>query len=66
MKINPGNSKAQRFTKARVKERIRLIFWDQLILENNSFKYLVIISGPTFLLLFTVQYKEYIKDTKKS
>ena len=40
MKINPGKSKAVSFTKARVKEQIRYYFWDQLILEAHSFKYL--------------------------
>jgi hypothetical protein len=43
MKINPGKSKAVCFTKARVKERIRYYFGDQLISEANSFKYLGII-----------------------
>jgi len=43
MKINPGISKAVNFTKARVKERIRYYFGDQLILEASSFKYLGII-----------------------
>ena len=38
-KINPGKSKAVSFTKARVKERIRYYFGDQLIPEANSFKY---------------------------
>ena len=40
MKINPGKSIAVRFTKARVKERIRYYFGDQLIPEASSFKYL--------------------------
>jgi hypothetical protein len=39
MKINPGKSKAVSFTKARVKERIRYYFGDQLIPEARSFKY---------------------------
>ena len=43
MKINPGQSKAVSFTKARVKERIRYYFGDQLVLEAISFKYLGII-----------------------
>ena len=43
MKINPGKSKAVSFTKARVKERIRYYFGDQLIPEASSFKYLGII-----------------------
>ena len=43
MKINPGKSKAVSFTKARVKERTRYYFGDQLILEASSFKYLGII-----------------------
>ena len=40
MKINPGKIKAVSFTKAKVKERIRCYFWDQLIPEASSFKYL--------------------------
>ena len=40
MKINPGKIKAVSFTKARVKERIRYYFGDQLIPETSSFKYL--------------------------
>jgi len=44
MKINPAKKKkkkkATRFTKGRVKERIRYYFGDQLIPEANSFKYL--------------------------
>jgi len=43
MKIYLGKSKAASFTKARVKERIRYYFGDQLILEARSFKYLGII-----------------------
>ena len=43
MKINPGKSKAVSFIKARVKERIRYYFGDQLIPEASSFKYLEII-----------------------
>jgi hypothetical protein len=43
MKINPGKSKAGCFSKARVKERIRYYFGDQLISEANNFKYLGII-----------------------
>jgi len=43
IKINPGKSKAVSFTKARVKERIRYYFGEQLILEASSFKYLGII-----------------------
>ena len=39
MKINPGKSKAVSFIKARVKERIRYYFGDQLIPEASSFKY---------------------------
>jgi len=39
-KINPGKSKAVSSTKARVKERIRCYFGDQLIPEASSFKYL--------------------------
>jgi hypothetical protein len=40
MKTNPGKSKSVSFTKARVRERIKYYFEDQLILEANSFKYL--------------------------
>ena len=39
MKINPGNGKAVRFTKAKLKERIRYYIGDQLILEASSLKY---------------------------
>ena len=39
MKINPGKSKEGSFTQARVKERIRFYFGDQLIPEARSFKY---------------------------
>ena len=40
MKINPGKSKAVRLTEARVKERLKYYFEDQLSPEANSFKYL--------------------------
>jgi len=40
MKINPVKSKAVSFTKARVKERIRYYFGDQLIPDSSSFKHL--------------------------
>ena len=43
MKINPGKSKAVSFTKAKLKERIRYYFGDQLIPGASSFKYLGII-----------------------
>ena len=43
MKINPGKSRAVSFTKARVKERTRYYFGDQLIPEASSFQYLGII-----------------------
>jgi hypothetical protein len=43
MKINPGNSKAVSYTKARVKEQIWYYFGDLLITEAYSFKYLGII-----------------------
>ena len=43
MKISRGKSKAVRFTKATMKERIRYYFGDQLIPEASSFKYLGII-----------------------
>jgi hypothetical protein len=39
-KTNPGKSKSVSFTKARVRERIKYYFGDQLIPEANSFKYL--------------------------
>ena len=38
MRINPDKSKAVSFTKARVKERIRYYFGEQLIPEASSFK----------------------------
>ena len=43
MKINPDKSKAVNFTKAKVKERKRYYFGEQLIPEASSFKYLGII-----------------------
>jgi len=43
MKINPDKSKAVSFTKARVKERTRYYFGEQLIPEASIFKYLGII-----------------------
>jgi hypothetical protein len=43
MKINTDKSKAVSFTKARVKERLRYYFGEQLIPEASSFKYLGII-----------------------
>ena len=43
MKINPGKSKAVSFTEARVKERIRYYFGDQLNPETSNFKHLGII-----------------------
>jgi len=43
MKINPDKRKAASFTKARVKERIKYYFGDQLIPEASNFKYLGII-----------------------
>ena len=43
MRINSGKSNAVIFTKARVKERIRYYFGDQLIPEASSLKYLVAI-----------------------
>ena len=43
IKVNPSKRKAVSFTKARVKERIRYCFGDQLIPEASNFKYLVII-----------------------
>ena len=43
MKINPGKSKAVSLTKAKLKERIRYYFGDQLIPEASSIKYLGII-----------------------
>jgi hypothetical protein len=43
MKINLDKSKAVGFARARVKERLRYYFGDQLIPEANSCKYLGII-----------------------
>ena len=43
MEINPGKSKAERFTKTRVKEQIKYYFGAQLIPHLNTFKYLRII-----------------------
>jgi hypothetical protein len=43
MKINPDKSKAVSFTKARVKERLRYYYGEQLIPEASSLKYLGII-----------------------
>jgi hypothetical protein len=43
MKINPDKSRAVSFTKAKVKERTRYYFVEQLILDASSFKYLGII-----------------------
>jgi len=43
MKVNPGESKTVRFTKARLKKRKRYYFVDQLFPEVSSFKYLGII-----------------------
>ena len=43
MKINRDKSRAVSFTKARVKERTRYYFGEQLIPEASSFKYLGII-----------------------
>ena len=43
MKINPDKSRAESFTKARVKERTRHYFGEQLIPEASSFKYLGLI-----------------------
>jgi hypothetical protein len=40
MKINPGESMSVGFTKARVRERIKYYFGDQLFPEANSFKHL--------------------------
>jgi len=40
MKINMGKGTAVSFTKARVKEKIRYYFGDQLIPEASSFNYL--------------------------
>ena len=51
MKINkPGKSKAVSFTKARVKERIRYYFGDQLLPQASSFKYLGIIIRSDLLV----------------
>jgi hypothetical protein len=43
MKINPGKSKAKRFTRARVKNPLAYILGDQKILEASNCKYLGII-----------------------
>jgi hypothetical protein len=43
MKMKPGKGTAVRFTKDRVKERIKNYFGDQLFPEASSFKYLGII-----------------------
>jgi len=43
MKINPGKSKAESFTKAKVKEQITYYSGDQLIPEASSFKYLIVV-----------------------
>jgi hypothetical protein len=43
MNINPDKSKSVSFTRARVKERLKYHFGDQLIPKVNSFKYLGII-----------------------
>jgi len=43
MRINPNKSKAVSFTNARLKERMRYYFGDQLIAEESSFKYLGLI-----------------------
>jgi hypothetical protein len=43
MKINPGKSKAVRFTEAKVEERVMYYYGDQLIPGISSFKYLGII-----------------------
>jgi hypothetical protein len=43
MKINPGKSKAIRFTRARVKYLLNYSIWDQKIPEASSCKYLGII-----------------------
>ena len=43
LKINLGKSKLVSFTKAKVKERIRYYFEDQLIPEASCFKYFGII-----------------------
>jgi len=43
MKINPGKSKAIRFTRARVKNPLGYCLGDQKILEARSCKYLGII-----------------------
>ena len=50
MKKNPGKNRAVSFTKARVKERIRYYFGNQLIPEASSFKYLRIIKSSDLSL----------------
>jgi hypothetical protein len=43
MTLNRGKNKALRFTKAGVKKRISYYFWDQLMPEGSSSKYIGII-----------------------
>ena len=43
MKINPGKCKAVNFSKSRIKDRLQYKFGDQLIPEENSFKYVGLI-----------------------
>jgi len=45
MKTKTGKSKAVSFTQARVKERIRFYFGDQLFPDASGFKYLGIIKS---------------------
>jgi len=56
MKINPGQSKAVKFTKARAKEQIRYYFGDQLFPEASSFKYLEIITSSDINWVYHVNY----------
>jgi len=56
MRINPDKSKAVSFTKARVKERIRCCFGEQLIPDASSFKYLGIIIRNDLNWAYQVNY----------
>jgi len=59
MKINPGKSKAVRFTKARVKDPLNYFWGDQKLLEASRCKYLGIILGNDLRwarqVIYTVQ-----------
>jgi hypothetical protein len=57
MNINPGKSKSVSFTRARVKERLKYHFGDQLIPEANSLKYLGII------IRSSLNWSDHVNDT---